>query len=365
MDWIELADKQHQNTLTEAEKQLLKQKLEQEENWAKQFYAQIKMLQDLEKLGKRKALKAQFKQLHQELQQQQELQPYKPKVAIRYLWKRHFSTAAIAASVALMTVFAHIYVTTNYLNKQEKIQKNNYVYLKRQVDNLKKKQEFLQNNISTQNNSPQKESRYFSGTAFAIAPDGWVATSYHLIENARKIRLSNHTLDVTAEVIFADKKLDLAILKINDTTFKGWRNLPYSLKKTTSWLGEDVFTLAQPDKEPIYAKGSISAINGFYGDTNAYQVSIPVNPGNSGSPVFDQEGNVIGVLSGKQSNSEGVAFVVKTKAIQELLKQQQDSTHKNKIAWKNKKNYKINYKNRVGQLQVFKNFVFNLNVEEM
>ena len=56
----------------------------------------------------------------------------------------------------------------------------------------------------------------------------------------------------------------------------------------------------------------MSSKNGYAGDTVAYQVSIPVNPGNSGGPLLDMRGNVIGIINGKQTQVDGAAFAIKS-----------------------------------------------------
>src|SRR5437764_704090 len=82
--------------------------------------------------------------------------------------------------------------------------------------------------------------------------------------------------------IYVNKNTDLAILKVIDTSFKKINSLPYYIPRTTSELGEQIFTLGYPKEEVVYGEGYISAKSGYSGDTTAYQISISVNPGNSG-----------------------------------------------------------------------------------
>ena len=63
----------------------------------------------------------------------------------------------------------------------------------------------------------------------------------------------------------------------------------------------------------------MSSRTGYAGDTLAYQVSIPVNPGNSGGPLLDSYGNVIGIISGKQTHFDGAAFAIKSKFLLKSL----------------------------------------------
>ncbi|MGF1925569.1 MAG: trypsin-like serine protease, partial [Bacteroidia bacterium] len=63
----------------------------------------------------------------------------------------------------------------------------------------------------------------------------------------------------------------------------------------------------------------VSSKTGINGDTLAYQIAIPVNPGNSGGPLLDNNGNIVGVINGKEGKSDGAAFAVKSRYIMEAL----------------------------------------------
>ncbi len=71
----------------------------------------------------------------------------------------------------------------------------------------------------------------------------------------------------------------------------------------------------------MYGEGYLSAKSGYYGDTTSYQISISVNPGNSGGPVIDKNGEVIGIISSKETNADGVVFAIKSKNIYYALKE--------------------------------------------
>ena len=84
-------------------------------------------------------------------------------------------------------------------------------------------------------------------------------------------------------------------------------------------LGERVFTLGYPREDVVYGEGALSARSGFEGDTAFYQVSIPVNPGNSGGPLLDERGNLIGVVSGRQNDAQSAAFATKSSYLVRLV----------------------------------------------
>ena len=114
---------------------------------------------------------------------------------------------------------------------------------------------------------------------------------------------------------------DLAILKIADTSFKQLNDLPYTFPKSAAELAEPIFTLGYPREEVVYGEGYLSAKSGYYGDTTSYQISISANPGNSGGPVINKNGEVIGIISSKETNADGVVFAIKSQNIYDALKE--------------------------------------------
>ncbi|RZK90175.1 MAG: serine protease, partial [Hymenobacter sp.] len=122
-----------------------------------------------------------------------------------------------------------------------------------------------------------------------------------------------------AETVYSDVKHDLAILRIKDAKFDGFGKLPYMFKGGQADIGERVYTLGYPREDVVYGEGALSARSGFNGDTAFYQVSIPVNPGNSGGPLLDGQGNLIGVVSGRQDDAQSAAFATKSSYLVRLV----------------------------------------------
>jgi serine protease Do len=118
-----------------------------------------------------------------------------------------------------------------------------------------------------------------------------------------------------ARIIQLDPPADLAVLKIEDTSYHAFNGLPYGISKTDCELGEDLFTLGYPRPEIVYGKGYLSAETGFQGDTTAFQLTIAANPGNSGTPVLNNDGEVIGILTSSQHNAQGMVFAVRSRNI--------------------------------------------------
>lgn len=167
----------------------------------------------------------------------------------------------------------------------------------------------------------------WSGTGFAIG-NGYLVTNYHVVENANSISIHGikgaFDNSYTATVVATDKNNDLAILKISDNKFKGFGVIPYRVKTSTSDVGEDVFVLGYPltttmGEEIKLTTGVISSKTGFQGDVSMYQISAPVQPGNSGGPLFDGKGNIIGVVSAKHIGAENVGYAVKASYLNNLV----------------------------------------------
>ena len=105
------------------------------------------------------------------------------------------------------------------------------------------------------------------------------------------------------------------------TDYKPLSSLPYGISKTSGDLGEQIFTLGYPRDEIVYGEGYMSAKTGFEGDTLACQIAVAANPGNSGGPVLDKNGDVIGVLSTRQIQAQGAVFAIKSKSIFKALEE--------------------------------------------
>ena len=153
-----------------------------------------------------------------------------------------------------------------------------------------------------------------TGSGFFISENGYFITANHVVSGASRIVLNTSKGTLEAKVITADKVNDVAILKVSITNSSSMAalNIPPRPKVT---LGQTVFTVGFPNPtlqgiNPKLTKGEISALTGLQDDVRAYQISIPVQPGNSGGVLADEHACVLGVVVQKL-NTLGVALVTR------------------------------------------------------
>ena len=243
---------------------------------------------------------------------------------LRDFWNGHRATIGVAASVAVMAVFGTL-MGLQALNATR--DKPSLIMLRLEVDKLKQGQRALTRNIKQLDLGagiipPREVSNQgkFSGTGVALTSEGYLVTSYHLIQGADSLIVEGHDKHrYRAEAVYSDRKHDLAILRITEAGFAGFGRLPYAVKATEADLGERVYTLGYPREAMVYGEGALSAHSGFEGDTAFYQISIPVNPGNSGGPLLDERGNLIGIINGRQADVQSAAFATKSSFLVKLV----------------------------------------------
>lgn len=167
-----------------------------------------------------------------------------------------------------------------------------------------------------------------SGTGFALSSNGYIVTNYHVTHGANSIKVRGINGDFSktfaAQVIIEDKNNDLSIMKINDSHFTSLGTIPYVIANKTVDVGSTIFVLGYPlratmGNEVKLTNGIISAKSGFQGDVTSYQVNASVQPGNSGGPLFDSKGNIIGVINAKHLGAENVSYAIKTSYLYNLI----------------------------------------------
>jgi S1-C subfamily serine protease len=185
---------------------------------------------------------------------------------------------------------------------------------------------------------PQQRRRSFDGenelraigSGFFITADGYLLTNFHVVKDAAKIEVKTKDRTAKAVVVEVDQANDLALLKV---TGSGFHPLRLS-KRTQADLGESVFTIGFPNIEtqgmaPKYTDGKVSSQSGMMDDSTQYQISVPVQPGNSGGPLCDSSGEVVGIIVARLNDlamlrSQGVLpqnvnYAIKARCASKLL----------------------------------------------
>ncbi len=169
-----------------------------------------------------------------------------------------------------------------------------------------------------------------NGSGFYLTSDGYIATNYHVVEDAKELEVEtivNGELETfKAEVVKVDKQIDLAVIKIVDPKFKKFQDLPYNFNMELRPLATPVYTLGFPlgdvlSNEVKYTNGTISAHAGIEDEVSKFQISAPIQPGNSGGPVFDDRGNLLGVIVSSLDDEglQNINFAIKTPYLKSLI----------------------------------------------
>lgn len=284
-------------------------------------------LNELEKLSEIKALKHNLDLVENKLINEGVIAENKSstKAKLIYLWNRTRRTIAVAACIAGVVSIS----TATFVSKYS--EKKNVGAITPLVDNKLNQFEHKLNQIehklndaaivTTTTTKPKFEAN-FRATGFLADARGYIITNAHVVDHAKNLIVENKKGEqFFAKPVYTNAATDLAILKITDTSFQRVNNLPYTFKKSLSDLAEPIFTLGYPREEVVYGEGYLSAQSGYSGDTSSYQINISVNPGNSGGPLINRNGEIIGVISSKETNADGVVFAIKSKNIYDALKE--------------------------------------------
>jgi S1-C subfamily serine protease len=255
----------------------------------------------------------------------------KGKAKVVYLWKKYKRVATIAASIAGITTLT---ISLLVWSITPKVPQDEVIMLKRELANQKKETSKISRDLNVVKKQVDESLdrpkmpaiKYeYAGTSFLIDPKGYLVTNAHVVNEAKNIAVQRpNGKELNAEVVFIDSQRDIAILKIKDAGYKPTGPIPYAISKSSAELAAPIFTLGYPKDDIVYNEGYLSSKRGFHGDSLSCQIAIEANTGNSGSPILNKNGEVIGVLNGRQSNAEGFTFAIHSKyiysAIEELKK---------------------------------------------
>jgi S1-C subfamily serine protease len=171
-----------------------------------------------------------------------------------------------------------------------------------------------------------------TGTGFVISASGHIVTNHHVINGCIGDIKGNLTGEAptTLRVVNSDKANDLALLQGPATSFKSFARI----RDRAMHSGDSVVAIGFPyrgllSSDFTVTTGIVSSLSGLYNDTRFLQISAAVQPGNSGGPLFDISGDVVGVVSAKidalrvaertGTIPENINFAIKTGAIRDFL----------------------------------------------
>ena len=239
------------------------------------------------------------------------------------LWDRYKRVTAIAASIAGVTALVISGLVSYYTPTANNTQ---IVKLSHDLTQVKKAQQALGQQINEVDSKIPKDAEAItSGSAFLIDGKGYLVTNAHVLKGSGAVVVNSKGKEFNARIINVDNASDIAILKIQDEEYKTVSSLPYSIKQSNVDLGEELFTLGYPREQIVYNMGYLSSETGFKGDTTSCQISLSANPGNSGGPVFNKNGEIIGILSTRETATEGVVFAIKSQGIYKLVNELKES----------------------------------------
>ena len=160
-----------------------------------------------------------------------------------------------------------------------------------------------ENNKSSQNTAETKETKRATGTGFFLGSSNYVVTNYHVIHGAKKIQVKLINGEIlVAEVALKSPDKDIAILKLNGTPSVKRMNVRLS-NFSEIRTGDKIFTYGFPiadflgDVESKYSEGVINSFRGMKNNRDQFQMSIPIQPGNSGGPIFNEQGKLVGITT--------------------------------------------------------------------
>jgi len=179
--------------------------------------------------------------------------------------------------------------------------------------------------------APREYDAHSLGSGFIISSDGYILTNYHVIHDADEIivRLSDRR-ELQAKVIGSDERSDVALLKVDAS------DLPVVKIGDSSKLkvGEWVLAIGSPfDFDHTVTAGIVSAVGRSLPNENYVpfiQTDVAINPGNSGGPLFNMDGEVVGInaqIYSRTGGFMGLSFTIPIDLAMDVVKQLQDAGH--------------------------------------
>ncbi|MBO9201093.1 trypsin-like peptidase domain-containing protein [Niastella sp. MAH-29] len=283
-------------------------------------------LQQIDQFSEWKSFKSTLNDVHNQLLETGAITEEAPKATVIQLFRKYKRVMAVAASIAgittlLIASMASYYTQKKTANDLQRL-RNDY-----KSEITKKANEVITKVQERITKAPENTPVRFGGTGFLIDGKGYIVTDEHVVNGATSVVVQNSKgQEFRTRIIYTNKETDVAILKIQDDDFRSIGPLPYGIRKSGTDLGEPLFILGFPREEIVYNEGYMSAKTGYNGDTLSFQLGVSANPGNSGGPVFNKNGEVVGVITARQTQAVGVVFAVSFKNIFRSLEEVKKDT---------------------------------------
>jgi len=144
------------------------------------------------------------------------------------------------------------------------------------------------------------------GTGFLFGSQDYIITNYHVVKGTSEVTVKfTNGESINAEVVARDTQNDVAILKLTKSPSFQSREMKFGDSSMVR-MGDKVFTIGYPfinimGYKPKYTEGVISAVTGIKDNPTVFQTTVPIQPGNSGGPLFNDKGEVVGLTTSSLS----------------------------------------------------------------
>ena len=150
------------------------------------------------------------------------------------------------------------------------------------------------------------------GTGFFISSNGHILTNYHVIANSRFVNIYISDKEYECEIVSSNEIDDIAIIRVKDSLLKCY---PIPMTINNLAVGDDVIVLGFPLASTIgnelkLSSGIVNSNKGFQDDLRYFQLSAPIDPGNSGGPVLNKMGYVVGLITAKYTSATNIGYAL-------------------------------------------------------
>ncbi len=322
----------------------------------------IYFIEQIEKLGKTKNLKNTLEHIHNELSTAGDITT-NTKAKVIPFYKKYKQKLAVAATIVGLVTVSLMGLLLAY---KKTVHADDITQLKNEIKNQKNEINNVKSKITTVENNTKQSTVIASttGTGFVVLNNGYILTNYHVIAGSKSLYVYNELYgDLTAEVYLTDATNDLAIIKITDTSYHASKKLPYSFSSNEVTLSQKIYTLGY-SRPPglVYSEGLISskAASGSLQNKQNYLLTLQVDNGSSGSPILNNKGEIVGIISAKEKLENGYAIGVKPSSVKNIIDVLKQHTNNNTKLYGTTQ---IAAYNRDEQIKKIQDYIFMIKVK--